>query len=189
MSKSTSVVGGAFPCPVKGCGRAFEKKSGLIMHNNRVHHGVVLVPGQKQKGPGWGPTRTKQSEEERLAKKRAYNRKYRRRKGMAVRPLAQKEPKMNGAVWTPERRAKHASTWRSKMLARQKAKRPDPGAGRHHFSDEQLEVLEGIGFVAIMEAIGSAPEHMQDPRQFINNCPGCGYRLQPHYLAAGFKQP
>lgn len=161
MSKTTSVTGGAFPCPVKGCGRAFISKPALTMHNNRVHSKLVRVPGQK----------TKMSEEERLAKKRAYNRKWRIRKGMKVRPLAQKEPKQNGAVWTPERRAKFDSTWRSKNKAKLKAKLDK--------SNSRLE--------ARLEQINK--ETLPDPRQFINCCPNCGYNLKAHYLAAGFKAP
>ncbi len=149
MSRSTSVVGGAFPC--SKCDRAFVSKPALTMHINRVHKKSVRVPGQRQ------------SEEERLAKKRAYNRKYRLRRGMKVRTASQKEPKQNG-VWTPERRAKFERTWRSKNKLR-----------RNH---ELLSLEDEVG-----------RETIPDPRQFINCCPNCGYNLKAHYLAAGFKAP
>ena len=49
-----------------------------------------------------------------MLKKRAYNRKYRRRKGMKVRPMSQKEPKTGGAPWTATRRRKFKKTWADK---------------------------------------------------------------------------
>lgn len=143
MSRSTSVVGGAFPC--SKCDRAFVSKPALTMHINRVHKGIVRVPGQKQ------------SEEERLAKKRAYNRKWRLRKGMKVRPASQKGPR-----WTPERRAKFDRTWAAK--------------GKLNRNHEVLTLQEELNKEAI-----------PDPRAFINCCPNCGYNLKAHYLAAGFK--
>lgn len=103
MSKTTAVKGGAFPCA--RCTKAFDSINAVRMHVARVHTKTLRVPGQKHK----------MTREEKLAKKRAYNRKWRLRKGMKVRPNALKDsPKVSGAPWTPERRAKFNKTWAEK---------------------------------------------------------------------------
>jgi hypothetical protein len=90
-----------------------------------------------------------------------------------------------GKKWTKAQRAKFKKTMKDKR--RNGAEEPAPGAGRHHFSDEQLRLLEGIGFANIMDAMGSKSDRLQDPREFINNCPWCGGKLKAFFLAAGFK--
>lgn len=148
MSKTTSVEGGEFPCGQ--CDRAFTSRAALTMHINRVHRKNVRVPGQKEDAV---------AREERLANKRAYNRRYRLRKGMKVRTASQKEPKQKGG-WSPERRAR----WAAK--------------GKLNRNHETLTLHEELN-----------KEALPDPRVFINCCPNCGYNLKPHYLAAGFKMP
>ena len=74
-----------FPCPK--CGKEFKSGPAIRMHTIRMH-GRGWSTTQNFKGkrrPAWNAGQ-RQTEEERLAKKRAYNRKYRLRKGMAVRP-------------------------------------------------------------------------------------------------------
>lgn len=106
----------------------------------------------------------------------------------------------SGSTWTPERRAKFNSTWRSKKLARDKAERQlrrdldrrlTMNSQHAHLTKDQIEYLETIGYETILAALDIAAgkeDYLPDPRGFFNACPMCFYDLRPHFLAAGFKK-
>jgi hypothetical protein len=114
----------------------------------------------------------------------------------AYRP--RKEAPPFGVPWTAQRRAKFSRTMRSKRKERLRAKfhakiqarKQEKNSQHPHFTDEQLRMLEGIGFGNIMDALNdqAQQERLPDPRGFINGCPNCFLDLRPYYLAAGFKQ-
>jgi hypothetical protein len=110
-----------FPCPK--CDREFTKPMALQMHNLRVHtdklgDGFKWKSGIRYKGNKAMPVQT---EEERLAKKRAYNRKYRLRKGMTAKPerFAENKRKVGGYTGMPM--PKWSAARRRKFNAKRKA--------------------------------------------------------------------
>ncbi len=75
-----------FQCPE--CERIFTSAPALRMHHVRKHSGRGWSTAENFRGK-----RTGMSREERLAKRRIYNRKWRLRKGMGVRPQSLTENK------------------------------------------------------------------------------------------------
>jgi predicted RNA-binding Zn-ribbon protein involved in translation (DUF1610 family) len=107
-------------CPK--CGKLFKRGPSLRMHEIRKH------------GRGWSTAgnfggRTAMTREERLRKRRIYNRKWRLKRGMGVRPKAYRggNKGMKLPKWSPSRLAKFRRTMREKEMA----KSPDKGFERH----------------------------------------------------------
>ena len=97
-------------CPK--CDKLFKNEIALRMHDIRKHQ-----------NRGWSTTQNfgnSQSKEERLAKKRAYNRKWRLKHGMKVRPASLKggNKGMKLPKWSPSRLAKFRRTMRQKSETR-----------------------------------------------------------------------
>lgn len=140
-------------CTVTGCSKPgpYKNQKALNMHNARVHTKKIKAPFQGLS-----------KEERRLAKRRAYQKKLRKRykaegKDSRGYPLkGGRHKKKFGAPWTVERRKKFDATW----AAKKNGKLPPP-----------LKL-----------------EEQEDPRQFIRHCPNCGANLVPHFLAAGIAQ-
>jgi hypothetical protein len=165
------------PCPK--CEKRFSNEIGLRMHDIRKH----------QPGRGWSTSRNfkggKKTKEAELAKKRLYNARMRARfyaEGRNSRgELMPKgwKPKLNRGGnkgmklkgWSPERREKFNSTWRSKQGKKAK-KRFEPIV----YPDPRQKALE-------QEAIQNTwPEQGNIPT--LKFCPHCGenvaaWRFQP----------
>lgn len=96
------------PCPK--CDKSFKNAIALRMHDIRKHQ-----------NRDWSTTQNfgMQSREQRLAKKRDYNRKWRLRRGMKVRPQSIKGGTKGMILpkWSPERLAKFRRTWRKRRQA------------------------------------------------------------------------
>jgi len=99
------------PCPK--CGKVFGSKNALQMHDMRVHS-KKLGDGFRWKGKGVAvPVLTR---EQRLVKRRAYNRKWRMERGIKPRPSSYRggNKGMKLSKWTPERRRKFIATMKAK---------------------------------------------------------------------------
>jgi ssDNA-binding Zn-finger/Zn-ribbon topoisomerase 1 len=104
-----TLIGGV-QCPK--CDKMFKNDIALRMHDIRKHQ-----------NRGWSTTQNfgnSQSKEEKLAKKRAYNRKWRLARGMKVRPASLKggNKGMKLPKWSPSRLAKFRRTMRQKSETR-----------------------------------------------------------------------
>lgn len=151
-----------FPCPK--CGKEFKSPPALRMHNIRAH------------GKGWSTTGNlfkRQSEEERLAKKRAYNRKYRKSKGMGVRPASFKENQQKRKVggYKGMSMPKWSLARRRKFNAKRAARAMEIPNGKAHLSP------------AKQRALTLATEARWKPKpvavvQSVTFCPRCGCNIE-----------
>ena len=107
-------------CPK--CQRVFTSEPALRMHHVRKHSGRGWSTAQNFQGK-----RTSMSREERLAKRRIYNRKWRLRKGMGVRPQSLTENKggnkgMKLPKWSQQRLEKFRATMKRRATMKEKVK-------------------------------------------------------------------
>lgn len=163
------------PIPCPKCEKRFKNEIALRMHTLRIHS-----------GRGWNTSanfKSKNKSRERiLAEKREYNRRLRARykkEGRNSRgelmPPGWKPRGSGNLKWSPERRAKFNSTWRSKNKAKTKSilkKHPIQIV----YPDPRQKALEA-------EAIKNTwPEQADVPE--LKYCPHCGenikaWRYQP----------
>lgn len=161
-------------CPK--CQKRFNNAIGLRMHTLRIHS-----------GRGWNTSanfKSKKSREKILAEKREYNRKLRARYKKEGRN-SRGELMPPGWVprtsnkWTPERRAKFNSTWRSKNKAKTKA----------ILKKHPIQIVYPDPRETVNE--GTWPENMGEVRKLdnvrkLNHCPYCGEFLVRHLNAGGW---
>ena len=154
-------------CPK--CQKRFNNAIGLRMHTLRIHS-----------GRGWNTSanfKSKKSREKILAEKREYNRKLRaryKREGRNSRGelMPPNWTPRSSVGWSPERRAKFNSTWRSKNKAKTKA----------ILKKHPIQIVYDPK-TSIDQAIKNTwPEQMDTPD--LKFCPHCGenikaWRYQP----------
>lgn len=83
--------------------------------------------------------------------------------------------------WTEERLRKFQATMKRRKAAGLK---PVKKSKSPKLSSGEIEQLERIGYERIIQCVNAAMQKAEDPRSFINNCPGCGLKLTRFYLAA-----